>query len=92
MVHNKLATIDNLNKKCMIIPNRCYLCKEHEESQNHIFLHYSFVTMVWNEIRRNIYNLGALLESVIDWIEQWSPIQNNKHIEKAWYFILAHTL
>jgi len=44
--HNKLATIDKLKKKGMILPNRCHLCKEQEESINHIFVYCTFATRV----------------------------------------------
>ena len=90
--HNKLATIDKLKKKGMILPNRCHLCKEQEESINHIFVYCTFATRVQNEIRAHTCYQGVMLEKARDWIVQWSPMKTNKYKEMAWYVILTHLL
>ena len=36
----KILTLDQLKKRGWRIPNRCYLCKEAEETSDHILIHY----------------------------------------------------
>jgi hypothetical protein len=43
--HNKLATVDNLNKKGLDKPKLCQLCDE-EESISHLF--FECVVSVWS--------------------------------------------
>ena len=46
LAQNKLATIDNIKNKGMVIPNRCTLCYIEEESSNHIFTHCGYATTI----------------------------------------------
>lgn len=47
MLQNKVLMVDNLCKWGFQISNRCYLCKSEAESANHLFLHCSFVSLIW---------------------------------------------
>jgi hypothetical protein len=44
--HNKLATIDNLNKKGMDKPVYCCMCSENE-SISHLFFEYVVARAIW---------------------------------------------
>ncbi|XP_026415956.1 uncharacterized protein LOC113311333 [Papaver somniferum] len=46
-VHDKLNTIDMLQKKGMSLHNDCALCGGGEESQNHLFLHCKLAYKIW---------------------------------------------
>ena len=43
-------TLDQLKKRGWRIPNRCYLCKEEEETCDHILIHCLKARLLWNLI------------------------------------------
>ena len=43
----KIFTIDQLQRREWSMVNRCFLCKEEEESTDHILLHYAKVSVPW---------------------------------------------
>ena len=46
----KIFTLDQLKKRGWRIPNRCYLCKEEEETSDHILIHCSKAHLLWQLI------------------------------------------
>lgn len=49
---NKVLTWDNLVKRGVIGPNVCVHFLHSEESVNHLFMHCSFVNMVWKGLKK----------------------------------------
>jgi hypothetical protein len=47
--HNKLATVDNLNKKGMNKPVQWCFCEENE-SIHHLFFEYAMTRVVWEYV------------------------------------------
>jgi hypothetical protein len=47
---DKVLTWDLLQRRGKVGPSRCPLCKLHEESNSHIFLHCSYSCQVWREV------------------------------------------
>ncbi|CAN0838702.1 LINE-1 retrotransposable element ORF2 protein [Linum grandiflorum] len=45
---DSIATIDNLRRRGLIVPNRCVLCCQSEESVSHLLLHCPFTAKVWS--------------------------------------------
>lgn len=43
---DKILTINNLQRRCWNLANRCVICL-HEESVNHIFVHYFMAHRIW---------------------------------------------
>ena len=43
----KIFTLDQLKKRGWRIPNRCYLCKEEEETSDHILIHCLKAHLLW---------------------------------------------
>ncbi|XP_073066025.1 uncharacterized protein [Primulina eburnea] len=53
----KIQTTDNLQRRrpeLVLNPQRCYLCKNDEETQDHILLHCAFTTNIWTKIMRHL--------------------------------------
>ena len=50
ILQNKILTLDNIKKRGFFIVNQCGLCENDEESVDHIMLHFSFNTKVWDKI------------------------------------------
>ena len=43
-----MLTLDRLKRKEWSLVNRCFYCKEEEESIDHILLHYARAKIIWN--------------------------------------------
>jgi hypothetical protein len=57
--HNKLATVDNVNKKGMQKPEQCMFCAE-KESINHLFFECSIARVIWSYANECLdMNLGV---------------------------------
>lgn len=48
--HGKILITDNLKKRGFVLPNRCYLCKNNEESIKHLFLECPFSQRIWSTV------------------------------------------
>ncbi|XP_074297986.1 uncharacterized protein LOC141628788 [Silene latifolia] len=70
----KLATIDKLTLKGLMIPNWCILCKKDNESHDHLFFDFSFSRVVWQELMD--WNHLAGRSNTID--RSWSGACNGK--------------
>jgi len=68
VLENKAPTWDNLQKKQMVGPGWCCLCKNAEESVSHIFLFCNYSAAVWEECAKlvgvNLKWEGTSLEQV----------------------------
>ena len=88
LLQNKILTLDNLKKRGFFIVNHCVLCKNDEESVDHIMLHCPFSSMVWDKIW---YFMS------LDWVPHvtiqlfflsWKAPSKNHLIIKLWDLIL----
>ncbi|CAN1262893.1 Putative ribonuclease H protein At1g65750 [Linum perenne] len=71
---NRIATIDNLQRRGFAIPNRCVLCKMESESVNHIFIHCRFSSQVWSKLSSTLSMLGPLPSSFGDLVLMWKDM------------------
>jgi len=44
----KILTWDNLRKRGFVGPSRCHLCRQQEETTNHLLNRCTFTTILWN--------------------------------------------
>jgi hypothetical protein len=62
--HNKLAMVDNLNKKGMQKPEKCVFCEENE-SISHLFFECSVAKIIWKSVSEYLgVEIGADYTSV----------------------------
>ena len=47
---NRVLAIDPLKRRGWNMPNRCFLCKDEEETYNHLFLLCNKASLLWNMI------------------------------------------
>ncbi|CAN0839651.1 Putative ribonuclease H protein At1g65750 [Linum grandiflorum] len=69
--YKKVATVDNLQRRGMQMPNRCVLCYSNIETVNHILLHCSFTIKVWNLISSVLSIYGPSQGDIRDVIRTW---------------------
>ncbi|KAJ4804966.1 RNA-directed DNA polymerase (reverse transcriptase)-related family protein [Rhynchospora pubera] len=61
MMHNKIATLDNLQKRDWQLPNMCSLCNSDSETVTHLFNHCAFFKSLLASISISIPAIGYLL-------------------------------
>ena len=61
---NRILTIDQLKRRGWNMPNRCYLCKEEEETNDHLILFCKKATMLWS-LLFSLFNVQWVLHSLI---------------------------
>ncbi|CAN1254407.1 hypothetical protein LINPERPRIM_LOCUS8645 [Linum perenne] len=81
---NKIATIDNLQRKDLQLVNRCALCLSSLESVDHIFLHCAFTSRVWNHLSSTLSFFGPIPVITSDLVNAWKGMNCAP--------ILAHTM
>ncbi|CAN0908747.1 Putative ribonuclease H protein At1g65750 [Linum grandiflorum] len=68
---DSVATIDNLRRRGMIVPNRCVLCCRSEESVSHILLHCRYTVKVWNWFKAGFGIFGPWPSCVQQLLLEW---------------------
>ncbi|CAN1805213.1 Putative ribonuclease H protein At1g65750 [Linum perenne] len=71
---NRIATIDNLQRRGLALPNRCALCEMEAESVNHLFIHCSFSSQVWSKLSSTLSIHGPLPSSFGDFLRMWKDV------------------
>lgn len=88
LLKDKILTPDNLMKRGMNLVSRCYLCKEVEESVNHLTIHYSYTKRLWEMICGLSDLVWVSLLTIQDFFKGWKYPSRNTLIMKLWDFIL----
>ncbi|CAN1273141.1 hypothetical protein LINPERPRIM_LOCUS14878, partial [Linum perenne] len=70
----KVATIDNLQKKGLVLVNRCALCVSDLESVDHLFTTCAFVSEIWTLVSSKLSIHGPLPSSVVELIKGWKGL------------------
>ncbi|CAL1393225.1 unnamed protein product [Linum trigynum] len=82
--HKRILTLDNLKKRGTSLPNRCALCKQEEESINHIFVSCMFAEELWNILKSFIKVVDSVCRAtdITDRINSWN--KNNPADPAQW--------
>ena len=80
----KILTLDQLKKRGWRIPNRCYLCKEEEETSDHILIHCLKAHLLWQLIFALFGIQWVLSCSVREVLLSWHESFVGKKRKKAW--------
>ena len=81
---SRLLTIDRLRRSGWSIPNRCYLCKNEEETIGHLLLFYEKARMLWLLILSLFGVQWVMHSSVRRNLLGWHGSFMGKKREKAW--------
>ncbi|CAN1820378.1 Putative ribonuclease H protein At1g65750 [Linum perenne] len=69
--HGKIASIDNLQQRGMVLTNWCALCERDAESVDHLLVHCPFLLNVWSEVSSKLSLFGPRNGRARDWIGAW---------------------
>ncbi|CAN0887943.1 Putative ribonuclease H protein At1g65750 [Linum grandiflorum] len=73
---NSIATVDNLRRRGVIMPNRCVMCCHAEESTSHLLLHCKYSFAVWMSFWQTLGGFGPFPHDVLGLLEEWKTGQN----------------
>ncbi|KAF5203901.1 hypothetical protein FRX31_006512 [Thalictrum thalictroides] len=79
---NRILTVDQLQRRGLVIPNRCCMCNSANETIDHLFLQCNFARFIWGElttihsgVRYDLQNWITLNDLLLNW-----PSFNSKDI------------
>jgi ribonuclease HI/exonuclease III len=85
LVHNKLLTGDNLEKRNIAGPHRCVLCNNNSETAQHLFMDCSFAKEVWGLILKDLQISLHPQNSVAELFASWSHIYPQRIPSKSFW-------
>jgi ribonuclease HI len=74
LVHNKLLTGDNLEKRNIAGPHRCELCRSNPETAQHLFLECNFAKEAWRLSLLDLQILAFPQSTVVELFASWNNI------------------
>ena len=81
---NRVLTTDQLKRRGWNMPNRCFLCKEEEETNDHLFLFCNKASMLGNMIF-SLFSVQWVLQSIVRGdLLGWNDAFVGKRRVKAW--------
>ena len=81
---NKILTIDQLKRRGRNMPNRCYLCKMEEETNDHLILFCKKATMLWS-LLFSLFDVQWVLHSSMKRnLIGWHGAFVSRRKDKAW--------
>ena len=81
---NRVLTTDQLKRRGWNMPNRCFLCKEEEETNDRLFLFCNKASMLWNLIF-SLFDVQWVLHSTVRGnLLGWNGAFVGKRRAKAW--------
>ncbi|RVX13715.1 Actin-related protein 5 [Vitis vinifera] len=83
-VWGKISTIDMLMRRGWSIANRCNLCKENEETANHILIHCGKTRDLWNLLFSSFGVVWVLPDSVRNLLLEWKMKGMGKKRSVVW--------
>uniref|UniRef100_A0A5B6Z489 Reverse transcriptase zinc-binding domain-containing protein n=1 Tax=Davidia involucrata TaxID=16924 RepID=A0A5B6Z489_DAVIN len=86
ILENKMDILstDNLQCRGFTLANRCWMCKEKEESVNHLLIHCEMARDTWNMLLTLFGRSWAFPSSVKDLLCDWQGARVRKDAKKAW--------
>ena len=83
-VWGKISTIDMLMRRGWSMVNRCNLCKENEESADHILIHCDKTRKLWNSLLSSFGVIWVFPVSVRNLLGEWKIKGLGKKRKAAW--------
>ncbi|CAL1359192.1 unnamed protein product [Linum trigynum] len=72
VVHKRILTLDKLQRRGVLLANRCSLCTKDEENVDHLFIKCEFVKEIWGEAGKIFPYLIPPQGDILSTIRSWS--------------------
>ena len=82
LLHGKILTGENLERKGIVGPFRCPLCAAAGETITHMFFQCSYANSVWKDVLDSWGGLRRMLENIHDCFNNWEKLYQGELIEK----------
>ena len=80
----KILTQDQLRRRGWKMPNRCYMCKAEEETGDHLLLHCSKVSTLW-QLAFALFHIQWVMHSSMRGVFlSWNGVPVSKKRKKVW--------
>lgn len=89
-MHDKILTMKNLRRRGTSITNRCYLCKEENESIVHLFLECTYTLKVWSYIWNKFWLVWVMNKDMEQFVDNWSCPFYHPHRRVLWNLLPPH--
>eukprot|EP00253_Pinus_taeda_P020692 PITA_20692 len=70
----KILTWDNLRKRGFVDPSRCHLCRQQEETTNHLLNRCTFTTIFWNWVGEVFEQIDKNVNDIIVTLKKWRKV------------------
>ena len=86
-VLGKISTVDMLIRRSWSMVNRCNLCKENEESANHILIHCGKIRELWTLLLSSFGVVWVFPDSVRNLLLEWKIKGLGKKRSVVWRMV-----
>ena len=80
----KVLTLDQLKRREMTFANICFLCKEDEETIDHLLIHCKSAKLLWNIFLSIVEANWVFPCSVLHTLIAWQGVAVSKKHKKIW--------
>jgi ribonuclease HI len=85
LVHNKILTGDNLEKRNIAGPHRCVLCNNNAETAHHLFIDCKYAKEVWDLMLQDFQISIPPMNSVAELFASWMRIYPHRIPPKSFW-------
>ncbi|CAN0871759.1 Putative ribonuclease H protein At1g65750 [Linum grandiflorum] len=81
--HGSILTLDNLQRRGMLVANWCVLCRKQSESITHLFLDCPFALGIWHHFSSALSFFGPLSSDMPGVVRGWKGMNCSASAAKA---------
>jgi hypothetical protein len=85
LMHNKILTGDNLEKRNIAGPHRCALCNNNSETSQHLFMGCTFAKEVWGLFLQDFHIIIPPQNSVAELFASWNLVYPQRIPSKSFW-------
>ncbi|XP_026411039.1 uncharacterized protein LOC113306301 [Papaver somniferum] len=87
-MHESIPTRDMLRRRRVTVnSDSCVFCNSHVESQDHLFLHYSWAKGLWDMFLNSVKLRWVFNEDLRSFMKSWSLNRIPKRLRKVWHLV-----
>ncbi|OVA00064.1 Reverse transcriptase zinc-binding domain [Macleaya cordata] len=88
-IHNRILTLDNMERRGYMFVNRCFMCRKELESVSHLLLYCDFSYALWSYFWGEL-NVAVIIPGSLQALfEGWSHLWTNTKGKEVWILLPA---